>query len=169
MLLETVLFKASWVSFSWYFLKIFIGISLQKKCFLHLWCNQILSKLNLNIYQIIAGLSISKVQILNIFLCLNFIYLYTYIDKAKNYFNLIQTYIYKYMKFRYKNRFKIQTLLIDKAANKQNFKKTHSNTYVQRNEITITSMLGLTNFSCHTEHFFLFILLHEFHSCMIEF
>ena len=44
------------------------------------------------------------------------IFIYINLDKAKNYFSFIQIYVYKSMKFRHKNRFKIQTLLIDKPA-----------------------------------------------------
>ena len=33
--------------------------------------------------------------------------MYINLDKAKKYFSFISIYIYKYMKFRHKNRFKI--------------------------------------------------------------
>ena len=42
--------------------------------------------------------------------------MYIILDKAKIIFSFIQIYAYKCMKFRHKNRFKIQTLLIDKPA-----------------------------------------------------
>ena len=56
-------------------------------------------------------------------------FMYINLDKAKDYFIFIQTYVYKYMKFRHKNIFKIQTLLYDKPAN-----------YIVCNTIVVTSI-----------------------------